>query len=133
ERSRIHGGRGGSSSRAISIEDGRGGGTAITAKIVNNLLHGGESASGQSWGLYMSGSSRNIDVFHNTIYAGEAGGFAHGVQYQYVSSGADVRNNVIFAVPESQHFCVYRTGGSAWSGSDETLSNNLFFGCTFAL
>ncbi|MBC7171038.1 MAG: DUF1565 domain-containing protein, partial [Polyangiaceae bacterium] len=116
--SRIHGGRGASSSRAVWISDQQSTANAVTMRLTNNLLHGGESTS-PSYGLLIEGSSRNADIFHNTIYTGENGPFGYGIVYTYSGAGADIRNNIVFS-GQSMHFCVWRQGGTAWSGDNET-------------
>lgn len=132
ERSMIHGGRSTSWTAGIIVEDFRASGTRLTARVVNNLVHAGEKG-GQSYAIKFTGRSQGVSILHNTVYLGEATGFAYGISYEYAYSGADIRNNIIFA-DETNHFCVQRTGdGTIWNGMFETLSNNLFFDCPFAL
>lgn len=130
-RSRIHGGRGGSGSIGVRVADARPSGSpAVTLRLTNNLIHGGESGGTVS-GVRLSGASRNVTIYNNTIYSGETDAFRHGITYQYMGAGPDIRSNVIFS-SGPQQFCIHQTNG-AWNGTDMTLSNNLFFDCPFFL
>ncbi|MGE0791723.1 MAG: right-handed parallel beta-helix repeat-containing protein [Sandaracinaceae bacterium] len=130
-RSRIHGGRGGAGAAGIEIADTQPTRAAVTARIVNNVIHGGESGSSPTYGIHYAGYSRNVTIYNNTIYSGESGGFAYGIAFPYEFAGPDVRNNVIFSYGSSQ-FCIYHQT-NPWNGADETLSNNLFFDCPLFL
>lgn len=128
-RSRIHGGRGETSTRAIKIAHAEPTSTAVTVNIVNNLIHGGELASTTA-GIELTVNPRNVSIYNNTIFTGEGENFAYGITYQYSYTAPDIRNNIIFSTGHNQ-FCIYQWGG-AWSG-DGTMSNNLFFDCPLFL